>query len=237
MKTQQLVIEGIPALLYGDTSKSLFLAVHGNKSHKADTPMQLLAKRAVQRGWQVLSFDLPEHGDRIQQCSACMVAQCVRELGIVLAYAKAQWQDLALFANSMGAYFSLIAFSSVDFEQALFLSPVLDMMHLIQGVMQAFQITEEQLSDKQQIETPVGMTLSWRYYSYVKEHPVTVWRSQTSMLYGQLDEVCERATIDDFCMRFPASVEVIPSCPHYVHTPTQLAHYSDWLDRQVIDKH
>jgi alpha-beta hydrolase superfamily lysophospholipase len=235
MNTQKLVIEGIPAMLWGDSSAALFIAVHGNQSNKADVPIRLLAEHAVQRGWQVLSFDLPEHGERMQESSSCMVEQCVRELGILLAYAKQHWQTFSLFANSMGAYFSLVAFSQMTFTQVLFLSPVVDMHRLIDSVMQAFQISEEWLQEKQRIETPVGMTLSWPYYFYVKEHPITVWKSPTAILYGDVDEVCERTTIDAFCSRYGASLRVVPACPHYVHTPEQLAYLINWLDERVTD--
>ena len=64
LDTERISIGPIPAIIWGPPSQHLVLAVHGNMSHKADTVIELLAGNAVPRGYQVLSFDLPEHGDR-----------------------------------------------------------------------------------------------------------------------------------------------------------------------------
>lgn len=51
--------EGIPALLWGPASDRWIIAVHGNFSHKADRVIALLARRAAEKGYRTLSFDLP----------------------------------------------------------------------------------------------------------------------------------------------------------------------------------
>lgn len=233
MHTQQFTIEGIPAVVWGPDAPSVFLAVHGNMSNKMDTPIRMLAEQATGKGYQVLSFDLPQHGERSGETEPIMVDRCVDELHQILSYAQTRWQHLSLLANSMGASFSLVAFPQVLFEQVLFLSPVVDMQRLIRGVMQAFQITEDQLETKETIETPIGMTLYWRYYQYVKQHPVDHWDSPTAVLYGQLDEISERESIEQFCSRFSASPEIAEGFPHYFHTPEHLARYALWLEAQL----
>lgn len=55
--------EGIPALLWGPASDRWIIAVHGNFSHKADRVIALLARRAAEKGYRMLSFDLPQHGE------------------------------------------------------------------------------------------------------------------------------------------------------------------------------
>ena len=57
-------ISNIPAVLWGDKSEKIFIAVHGNMSNKEDAVIQILAEEADRKGYQVLSFDLPEHGER-----------------------------------------------------------------------------------------------------------------------------------------------------------------------------
>lgn len=57
-------ISNIPAVLWGAKSEKIFIAVHGNMSNKEDAVIQILAEEANQKGYQVLSFDLPEHGER-----------------------------------------------------------------------------------------------------------------------------------------------------------------------------
>lgn len=233
MHTQQFTIEGIPAVVWGSDSPSVFLAVHGNMSNKMDTPIRMLAEQATKNGYQVLSFDLPQHGERSGESEPIMVDRCVDELHQILSYAQNRWQHLSLLANSMGAYFSLVAFPQVQFEHVLFLSPVVDMQRLISGVMQAFQITEDQLETKKTIETPIGMTLYWRYYQYVKQHPIDHWDSPTTVLYGELDEISEQTVLEQFCSRFSASLEIAEGFPHYFHTPEHLARYALWLEAQL----
>lgn len=125
----------IPAVLWGVPSEKVILAVHGNLSHKADTPIQMLAESAAAKGYQTLSFDLPEHGDRRSEDTPCKVQQCVNDLSVVMAYAKEHWGCISLFANSMGAYFSLLAYSEEKLEAACFLSPVVDMRRMIENMM------------------------------------------------------------------------------------------------------
>lgn len=48
-------------------------------SIKDDEIIVMLAEEAIAKGYQVLSFDLPEHGDRKEEDYACMVQNCVSE--------------------------------------------------------------------------------------------------------------------------------------------------------------
>ena len=57
-------IEGVPSLIQGEESHKVLLAVHGLMSNKEDTVINMVAKHAIERGYQVLSIDLPEHGER-----------------------------------------------------------------------------------------------------------------------------------------------------------------------------
>ena len=87
MEKKALQINGIPSVLWGNPSEKGFIAVHGNQSHKMDRPIELLAENACACGYQVVSFDLPEHGDRKQESTLCKVQNCVEELREILQYA------------------------------------------------------------------------------------------------------------------------------------------------------
>jgi len=163
MKQEQLAIAHIPAILWGEASDHLILSVHGNMSHKADTVIDFLAQHATGKGCQVLSFDLPEHGDRKGESTLCTVQTCVEELRTVMEYAKTQAKAISLFGCSMGVYFSLLAYQNEPLEQAIFLSPVVDMERIIQNMMTWFSVSEERLQAEQKIATPIGQTLYWDY--------------------------------------------------------------------------
>ena len=232
MMPRSIRIGHIPALLWGEASGRLFIAVHGNLSHKADTVIKLFAKAATAKGFQVLSFDLPEHGGRKGEPTLCKVQPCVEELRAVLAYAKTLATDVSVFGCSIGAYFSLLAYSGESFSRALFLSPVVDMQRVIQNMMGWFGVSAAQLEARQAIPTPIGQTLYWDYYCYVKQHPVERWRTPTAILYGSADELCERDAVLDFSARFGARLTVLEQGEHFFHTPEQLAFYETWLENE-----
>lgn len=234
MLLQNLSIQHIPALLWGPQSERVILAVHGSGSSKSDAPIALLAEVATERGYQVLSFDLPEHGDRKQEQTLCKVQTCVAELQQVLAFAQTQFAQISLFANSMGAYFSLLALHDAPLRQSLFLSPVVDMEMLIHGMMQGFGISEAQLRQEQVIPTPIGQTLYWDYYQYVKQHPVQHWPVDTAILYGAQDDMTPRAAIDDFAAQFGCRLTVAQGSAHYFYTSQDLAALRSFLQSNLL---
>ncbi len=230
MKREQLTIQHIPAILWGEASERLILAVHGNQSHKADTVIELLARQATAKGYQVLSFDLPEHGERKDEPTPCKVQTCVAELRAVMEYAKTQARDISLLGCSLGAYFSLLAYRDEPLGQALFLSPVVDMERLICNMMTWFSVSQEYLQAQQEVVTPIGQTLYWDYYCYVKEHPITRWEVPTDILYGSADTLCEWDVVSSFAKRFGCHLTVLEQGEHFFHTPEQLAYYQAWLE-------
>ena len=94
MKQQSIQIEHIPALLWGESSDRVVLAVHGSGSHKADVPVGALAEIAAAHGWQVLSFDLPEHGDRRADSARCIPQVCVPEIQTVFRALAGRWEHI-----------------------------------------------------------------------------------------------------------------------------------------------
>ena len=91
MTEQRLNIGRIPALLWGEPSEQGIVAVHGSQSHKGDRVIEILAQKAAERGYQVLSFDLPEHGDRKNLPELCKPELCIPDLQAALAYAQTKW--------------------------------------------------------------------------------------------------------------------------------------------------
>lgn len=221
-------IKNIPAIVWGEKSEKLFLAVHGNLSHKEDVVIEILAKEVTKKGYQVLSFDLPEHGERKEEDTPCKVQNCVQDLIEISGYVK-RWKEIHLFACSMGAYFSLLAYRDIDLKQVLFLSPVVNMERIIRNMMMWFCVTPEQLEKEGTIDTPVGQKLYWDYFCYVLEHPVDYWNTDTCILYGAKDNLVEFDTIRNFTEKFSCTLEVMDDGEHYFHTDEQLQRFTEWL--------
>lgn len=231
MKPQFFRIGHIPAALWGPPSERVIVAVHGAQSNKTDVPFRLLAEAFPDR--QVLSFDLPEHGDRKDEPALCKPPVCVRELSAVLDFAKGRWSDIGLFAVSMGAYFSLLACPGRSISHAWFLSPVVDMARLTRDMMGWFQISESRLEQEQAIPTPMGQTLYWDDYRYIRSHPIDRWPFPTDILRGAGDTLVAGETVTAFAERFSCRLRTAKGAEHWFHTPEDLAALSDWLRETV----
>ena len=55
---------------------------------------------------------------------------------------------IVLIANSIGAFYSMNAFSDKQIDKAMFISPVVDMENLITNMMKWANVTENELRDK-----------------------------------------------------------------------------------------
>lgn len=220
-------IQAIPCALWGTESDRVLVAVHGAQSHKEDTPFHLLADTF--RGCQILSFDLPEHGARQGEPTLCKPPACVRDLTAVLDYAEARWKHVGLFAVSMGAYFSLLACGGRRIERAWFLSPVVDMGALIHSMMTWFDVTPERLEREGAVPTPMGQTLYWDYFCYVRDHPIRRWPIPTEILVGERDTLCDRAVTAAFAERFSCRLRTAEHAEHWFHTQSDLSALTGWL--------
>jgi len=136
----------------------------------------------------------------------------------------------------MGAYFSLLAYKNYPLKNCLFLSPILDMERLIQNMMKWFNVSEEILKEKRKVPTPMGETLDWEYYCYVKEHPIHKWDVPTAILYGSEDNLTERDIVDDFVKRFDGDLTVLQGSEHYFYTEEQLDSFSQWSEKHIFEK-
>ena len=234
METKRIKINNIPSIIWGEKSSKVFIAVHGNMSNKEDKVIEILANKVTNKGYQLISFDLPEHGERkIDTNYLCKVQNCVNDLKQIIEYAKANYNEINIWACSIGAYFSLLAYKDEDLKQCLFLSPVVNMKIIIENIMLWSNTTEKELNEKQEIKTDFGQTLYWDYYLYVKENPITNWNKKTYILYGNKDNMQNESVIKDFSNEFNCDLTIFKNGEHYFHTEEQLNFYNDWLDKII----
>lgn len=144
----------------------------------------------------------------------------------------AGYDAVILVANSIGAFFAMSALAEKRIERALFISPVVDMEALIGTMMGWAGVSEEELRRRGEIPTAFGETLSWDYLCYVRRHPIQ-WTIPTRILYGGLDALTSRETIQRFAEETGAALTILPEGEHWFHTPEQMA----FLDRWVRDAH
>lgn len=231
MRIENYEINHIPTVLYGEPCEKGYLFVHGQGGNKEEAAV--FAEIAVPAGYQVLGIDLPEHGARTGKSDGFDPWTVVPELQAVMADRKVRWSKIALRANSIGAYFSMLAFAEEPIEKALFVSPVVDMEQLIFDMMGWAGVTEELLRVKGEIPTNFGQTLSWRYLTWVRNHPLAEWRTPTTILYAGQDNLTSHKTITAFAEAHSAALAIYEPGEHWFHTPEQLAVLRKWELRNI----
>ena len=148
------------------------------------------------------------------------------------AYDNARGKIYVL-ANSIGAYFSMLALQGCDVEKALFISPILDMERVILDMMSRAGISEADLRGKGEIVAASGEVLSWEYLRFVRENPIA-WSVPTEILYAGNDIITSRQTVNDFVRGHDAGLTVMENGEHWFHTEEQLAFLAEWIRRILV---
>lgn len=231
MGRQNILIGEVPAIIWGEPSGRLFLYIHGQGGNKEEAAA--FSDIACQRGFQVLSIDLPEHGQRKAAADTFDPWHAVPELKMVMAYAKKHWQNISLLANSIGAWFSMLSWGNESLEQCLFVSPVVDMKRLVSKMMEWANVSEARLQRELVIPTDFGQTLSWKYWTYILEHPIMKWECPTWILYGDKDHLVDRDSVECFSQKFQCELTIVENGEHWFHTETQLNVLADWVKSNI----
>ena len=211
MKKIRTEINHIPAIVWGEKSDKVYLCVHGKMSSKESA--EEVANIAEQRGYQTISFDLPEHGERKNEDKRCDIWNGIHDLTVIGDYVFANWKEVSLYACSLGAYFCLNAYNTRKIKKCLFQSPILDMEYLIKQMMVWFEISEERLVREKEIETPIDI-MTWNYYQYVKEHPVQKWNIETHILFAGRDTLQSLEVMKDFVDNFNCVLTLSENSDH-----------------------
>lgn len=222
---------GVPVIVWGNRSDRVFLYIHGQGGNKDEA--EIIAPTICSRGWQLLSLDLPGHGDRTDDSDRFVPWCVVPELTKIIEYVKEQWTEISLYASSIGAWFSLLGFADEKFNQCLFVSPVLDMKRLISDMMRLENVSEERLKQELIIPTSLGQTLSWEYWRYASDNPIVKCDSPTRILYAEDDKMITRNTVDEFTSKFNCDLTVVKNCEHWFHTPPQLKILREWVETSL----
>lgn len=229
MKTEPFQLGTVPAVLYGEPADQGYLFLHGQMGCKEEA--EAFARAACPKGYQVLSIDLPAHGARQNRGEELLPWTAVPDIQTALAWARDRWKTISLRANSIGAYFAMLAFDAPD--RALLVSPILDMEGLILTMMDWAGVTEHRLQEQGEIATQFGQTLSWKYLCWVREHPVCRWTCPVRILYGSGDNMTPRRTVEAFARRHDAALTVMEGGEHWFHTPQQLEVLRKWEERET----
>lgn len=230
MKSKKITIENIPALIWGKESDKVYIHVHGKMSCKEYA--ESFAEVAERKGYQTLSFDLPEHGERKNANYRCDIWNGIKDLTAIGDYAFLNWSDISLFACSLGAYFSLNTYADRKITKCLFQSPMINMEYMIRQIFQWYDVSEERLYIEKEILTPFE-PLRWDYFQYVLENPIIKWEFPTSILYGGKDNLQPIEVIKDFVDAHQCKLTVSENSEHPFMQPKDIGIVSTWLEDSI----
>lgn len=222
--TKEFFIDKTPVRLYGESSDKLYLYIHGKGGFKEEAAA--FADIVCSNGYQVLSVGLPNNGD-------CKPWEAVQILRGVLDHARTYRNNISLYAVSIGAWFSMLAYGGEELQKCLFLSPVLDMKTLIENMMKQAGVTCDELERRGLIPTDFGETLDHKYYQFAKEHPIRSWSVPTEILYADNDRLTGRETLRCFCEEFGCGLTVFEGGEHWFHTKEQLEFLRKWESENI----
>ena len=227
MKTEYKEIAGVPAIIIGERSEKVYLFVHGKMGNKEEALR--FSEIACPAGFQVVGIDLPEHGSRKDSEEKLLPWVVIPELRRVYLCLKGDWRETRIRANSIGAWFSMLAVQveQVQVKKALLVSPIVDMEDLITSMMKWAGVGEDELKRRGEIPTAFGETLSWEYLCWVRSHPL-VWNVPTEILYAANDSMTPRSVINSFVAGSHASLTVMEEGEHWFHTEEQLHFLGNW---------
>jgi len=230
METKKITIEGIPAIIWGKQSEKVFMHLHGKFSCKEHA--KTFATIAEEYGYQTLSFDLPEHGERSANTEyKCNVINCKHDAQIIGKFVLEHWKNISVYGCSLGAQITLQTFNdknTFNFEKVLFQSPIINMNHLIQQMFIWNGITEEQLRREKVIPTPLD-TITEEQFDFFRTHPVSEWPNKTSILFGAKDNMQTRNIMEEFIQKFGGTLTVSETSEHPFMAPGDSQIFINWL--------
>ena len=230
MRNEKFYIDGIPAILWGNTSEKIYIHIHGKMSRKEYA--EQFAIIAENKSCQTLSFDLPEHGERTDKTYRCDIWNGIHDLNVIADYVFGKWNQVSLFAGSLGAYFSLNAYVNRSFDQCLFQSPIVDMKWLVEHMMMWSGITVKQLEKEKEIVTDID-AVRWDYYQYIQTHPINKWPFATAILYGGKDNLQPLESLQSFTDRFQCKLTVSEQSEHPFMSPSDYGIVEQWLLKNI----
>ena len=194
--------------------KSLVIYIHG-KGGNADEANHY---KALFPNCDVIGFDYKAETpwDAKQEFSAYFDA------------VAANYDEVVLIANSIGAFFSMNALAGKRIKQALFISPIVNLEKLIYNMMQWANVSEDELREKGEIATAFGETLSWKYLCYVRENPIR-WNIPTHILYGSADNLTDLETMREFAQKIGTLLTIMQGGEHWFHTDEQMEFLDRWI--------
>ena len=142
-----------------------------------------------------------------------------------------KYKNVYVIANSIGAFYTFMYLSSFNIKKAFFISPLVNMKEVIEGMMKQYDISFDTLKTRKNIDLDNGQTLSYDFYESLKEKDN--WDIKTYVLYGEKDKLVDQKSIFNFISYHNSSLTIMKNGEHYFHTPRQLKFIKKWINEYL----
>lgn len=139
-----------------------------------------------------------------------------------------RYKNVYVIANSIGAFYTCMYLSEFNIKKAFFISPLVNMKEVINGLMKQYNISLDALKTRKIINLDNGQTLSYDFYESLKERDN--WDIKTYVLYGEKDKLVDQKSIFNFISSHNSSLTIMKNGEHYFHTPGQLKFIKKWIN-------
>lgn len=139
-----------------------------------------------------------------------------------------RYKNVYVIANSIGAFYTYMYLSEFNIKKAFFISPLVNMKEVIDGLMKQYNISLDALKTRKLINLDNGQTLSYDFYESLKERDN--WDIKTYVLYGEKDKLVDQKSIFNFISSHNSSLTIMKNGEHYFHTPGQLKFIKKWIN-------
>jgi pimeloyl-ACP methyl ester carboxylesterase len=125
-----------------------------------------------------------------------------------------RYDEISVIANSIGAYFAMLALGGKAVSHAYFISPMVDMEKFFLTKMKPEEIDSD-------------------YLAFVCSFPIC-WDVPTDILYGSDDHLIDLPTMQQFADKHGATLTIMPHGEHWFHTSDQIAFLKKWIKEKAI---
>ena len=142
------------------------------------------------------------------------------------------YKRVYVIANSIGAFYTYKYLSMFNIKSAYFISPLLNIKSLIEGLMRKSHISFERLKNEKIITMDDGQILSYDFYQSLNDSDS--WNTKTHILYGEKDNIVDHESIFNFACNHNCSLTIMKNGEHYFHTPSQLKYIKKWINEFLL---
>ena len=240
MEIVYTAVEGVPSKLYrAENAHGTVLAVHGFGGSKESGAIEGLAQRVCDKGLNVLTFDLPAHGERTEPSEELNAPRCIKEMLALEKYAKSLGGELYAFATSFGGMCMLHRLEKLpdNFKRIVLRVPAVNMS---ESLLTISKMTDREYSFEKAKERGFKITLGREYiipYRCYEEllglhclRSSEVWNDSRIMtVYAERDELVSPADTMEFLRCNPLMMS------HCVagsgHRMSDVQHLAEALDK------